>query len=123
MSEIQKQVGNKCEKEYLNVLQEHGYWCHLFTNAISGQPCDIVAIKDNVAYLIDVKHCDKDRFEFYRIEANQRSCFEYAMSKGNKNVGFAVYFEAIKEFVYIPYMDIKDFEKKGLKSIRYDYKM
>jgi hypothetical protein len=37
----------------------------------NGQPADIIAVKNEIAYLIDAKDCKNDVFEFRRIEDNQ----------------------------------------------------
>ena len=106
---VNKSIGNKCEQALGKLLQSKGYWCHILEYNKNGQPCDIVAIKGDVSMLIDVKHCDKDRFNFSRIEANQKACFEYASSVcGVKNVGFAVYFESDGKFYWLPFERTKN---------------
>lgn len=108
-----KKIGNKYENELAEVLQKNGYWCHIFSYNQNGQPCDIVAIKDCKTMLIDVKHCESDRFVFERAEPNQRSCFEYAWKKcGIQNVGFAIYFEKINEWKWLYYKDMLRFEER-----------
>lgn len=116
----QKKIGNDTEKKCLELLSKLGYWCHLFAYNKNGQPCDIVAIKNDTALLIDVKHCDGDRFAFSRIEPNQRSCFEYALSCGNKNCGFMIYFEKEQAFNFVTFREIKNLETWGYKSVEFD---
>lgn len=108
------------EKEFCKILQQQGYWAHNFEYSQGGQPCDIVAIKDDKALLIDVKHCEGDRFTFDRIEPNQRTCFEYANKCGNFNTFFAIYFEKYNEWRAIRYSFVLDIEECGKKSVRYD---
>lgn len=115
----QKRIGDTTEQKCLDLLQAKGYWCHLFAYNKNGQPCDIVAIKKNQAWLIDVKHCDGDRFAFSRIEPNQRNCFEYNLSLGNSNLGFMVYYEKYGKFNWISYTFIKSLELVGEKSIKF----
>lgn len=100
----QKKIGNKYEKELCNLLQANGYWCHLFEYNSNGQPCDVVALKEDKSFLIDVKHCEGDIFYFSRIEPNQKTCFEYASKICKiKNVGFAIYFDNKEKFYWLPY--------------------
>ena len=115
-----KKVGDKTEQKCLDLLQKKGYWCHLMAYNKNGQPCDIVAIKKNFGYLIDVKHCEGDRFEFRRIEPNQRSCFDYNLQLGNHNLGFMIYYEKYERFNFVPYVYIKSLEIAGQKSIKFD---
>lgn len=114
----QKKIGNDTESKCLQMLQDNGYWCHLFAYNKNGQPCDIVAIKNNTALLIDVKHCSEERFEFKNIQPNQLSCFEYAQSCGNNYVGFMIYFEKEKTWKWLPYSAVKAFLKNGIKSVK-----
>lgn len=115
----QKKIGNDTEKLCLDLLQRNGYWCHLFAYNKNGQPCDIIAIKDNKPFLIDVKHCSEDRFEFKNIQPNQRSCYDYAISCGNNKCGFAVYFEQRGCWKWIPYSIVRQYEERGVKSVKY----
>lgn len=99
-----KQIGNNFEKMALRILQEHGYWCHLFSYDANGQPCDIIAFDDADVFLIDVKHCKGDRFSTSRIEPNQYMCFKYANELSKKaHVGFAIYFDKILKFKWLPW--------------------
>ena len=110
----------KLKKEFLDYLQGLGYWCHLFAYNKNGQPCDIVACKNNIAHLVDVKHCDEDRFDFKNIQSNQITCFEYNRMCGNTNTGFAVWFEKQQSWYWLPYFKVKDLMDAGKKSIRYE---
>ena len=88
-----KKIGNKCESLLLDILKKKNYWCHLFASKDSGQPCDVIALKGDKHYLIDVKHCDTNVFYFSRIESNQHNCFRYAIECDiyYKDLGFAIY--------------------------------
>lgn len=119
MSNIKK-IGDSTERKCLDLLQKAGYWCHLFAYNKNGQPCDVVAIKKNAGWLIDVKHCEGDRFDFKRIEPNQRSCFEYNLALGNNNLGFMIYYEKLQKFNFVSYTYIKSLELSGVKSIKFD---
>ena len=98
-----KTIGNAFEGKLLDFLRLKGYWCHLFSYNKNGQPCDVIAIRNDKSMLLDVKHCDGDLFYTSRIEPNQHTCFKYASSFGNKNLGFAIWFESDQRFRYLPY--------------------
>jgi Holliday junction resolvase len=101
---VNKKIGNFYEEEFKKYMASKGYWVHLLANNKYGQPFDVIAVKDNKAWFIDVKHCASNRFVTSRIEANQQSAFEFALECGNRNCGFAIYFEVIKEWKFLPYM-------------------
>lgn len=114
-----KKIGNICEKNALEFLKERGWWCHLFASTTSGQPCDVVAIRNNVAMLVDIKHCNQDTFSFARVESNQESCFAYAEIKGNTHTGFVIYFEKQKDFYFLSYKDFVYLKKQGRNSVKF----
>ena len=95
--ETNKKIGNRCEKIVAKALSDRGYWVHIFAQQVSGQPCDIVAIKgyETHAKLIDVKHCTGRRFLLSRIEPNQINSFRYATSIGIPCFFAIVYQETI----------------------------
>ena len=66
-----KQAGNKFEREFCEQLASDGFWAHFMGGNKNGQPADIIAVKNEIAYLIDAKDCKNDVFEFRRIEDNQ----------------------------------------------------
>lgn len=81
-AKTRKALGNATEKRVLEWLKENGYWAHLMLQGANGQPCDIIAVKDGKATLIDAKHCSTKRFALSRIEANQATSFDYAKKFG-----------------------------------------
>ena len=66
-----KQAGNKFERDFCERLASDGFWAHFMGGSKNGQPADIIAVKNEIAYLIDAKDCKNDVFEFRRIEDNQ----------------------------------------------------
>lgn len=102
-----KKIGNKCEQNTLSVLKSKGWWCHLFASQ-SGQPCDIIALKNDKYFLIDVKHCENLSFRKERIEPNQFTSFEYARRKGIVNTGFICFFELTQEYKFLSYEKVKN---------------
>lgn len=120
VEKVNKKIGNDYERKFLEYLQGNGYWCHLFSYNKNGQPCDVIACKNDTSHLVDVKHCDEDRFDFKNVQSNQLTCFEYALECGNKNTGFAVWFENQGKWFYLPYLYLKQLMEEGKKSIRYE---
>ena len=72
MSQSNKKIGNDFEREFAELLFEHGFWVHVFAQNKDGQPADIIAVKNKKAYLIDCKVCStKKGFDISRMEENQ----------------------------------------------------
>lgn len=117
---INKKIGNDYENKLAQMLQEKGFWCHIFEYNKNGQPCDIVAIKNDIANLIDVKHCASNRFSFSHIQPNQITCFGYAKSCGITHTGFAIYFEPQDSWRWLSYQQLEEMLSNGLKSVKYD---
>ena len=110
-------IGNSIEDKCCILLQENGFWAVRLGNTETGQPCDVVAIRNKSNWLIDVKHSKVDNFVLTRCEPNQKTTFKYATRYcGIKNTGFAIYFDTIKKFKWLPFKDI-DFDR--YKSINY----
>lgn len=108
-----KKIGSEFEEEFCKLLKNRGWWVHFFTPAPNGsQPCDIIAVKDGNAYLIDCKTCKDKRFRIGRLEDNQILAFHRWVACGNKNT-----FVAVKhnEKVYMIPFDI--IEKNGFAEI------
>lgn len=81
-TKTRKALGNATERAVLEWFKEHGYWAHLMLQGANGQPCDIIAVKNGQAILVDAKHCDSPRFCLSRIEPNQETSFNYASAFG-----------------------------------------
>lgn len=85
-----KATGNSFEAELCELLAEHGFWAHNLAQNQTGQPADVIAVKNDVAYLIDCKVCLNDRFPLSRIEPNQEGAMTLWEMKGNANCYFAL---------------------------------
>lgn len=111
-----KALGNKFEREMVDLLAARGYWAHFIVPDAGGrQPFDIIACKDGVAYAIDCKTCVADKFSIGRLEQNQIFAFEKWLQCGNREPILAV---KHNDKVYlIPYRDIK--AKKSVKIENY----
>lgn len=117
----QLQVGNDTEKMVKEIFKKYGYWAYNTPKSRDGsQPVDIIAIKENINWLIDAKHVDaRDvSFPFSRIEANQLTCMDYAKNFSKiKNLGFAIYFERMNICVFMHYDKYLELKSKGKKSV------
>ena len=85
-----KKLGNQFEREFCEILSHRGVWCHNLTQNASGQPADVIAVKNNEAYLIDCKVCTNDRFPLSRIEENQKLAMKAWEESGNNDCWFAL---------------------------------
>ena len=54
-STVNRTVGNQFEEELCGLLAEHGWWAHNMAQNQTGQPADVIAVKNNIAVLIDCK--------------------------------------------------------------------
>lgn len=108
-----KNLGNKFEKEYAEMLKEAGYWVTFLTpkSHVGSQPADLIAIKNNIPMLIDCKTCNTHLFPLNRIEENQRQAYKRYLKCGNTK-----YILAIKYKNKIYEIDMKDIDFKQ-KSI------
>ena len=88
-----KSMGNHFETELCEILSEHGFWAHNLAQNASGQPADIIAVKEGEAYLIDCKVCSTGKFSFNRIEDNQDLAMDLWDECGNGDGLFALKFE------------------------------
>lgn len=108
-----KNLGNKFEKEYAEILKQKGYWVTFLTpkKNVGSQPADLIAIKDNEPILIDCKTCKTHLFPISRIEENQRQSFKRYIKCGNTR-----YILAIKYKGKIYEIDMRniDFEQKSI---------
>ncbi len=85
-----KTEGNEFERELCWMLSERGFWSHNLVPNASGQPADIMAIRNGHAYLIDAKNMASKRFRVSRIESNQSTAMSYWETCGNGEGWFAI---------------------------------
>ena len=105
-----KKRGTEFEQDFCKLLKRCGYWVHFMNPSASGsQPCDIIACRDNIPYLIDCKTSAKKVFHINRLEENQRLAFYVFQRAGNHNCWVAVKY---REQVYMINYGILDREKK-----------
>lgn len=85
-----KKEGTKFETELCSLLAEHGWWSHNLSQNQAGQPADVIAVKNNIAVLIDCKVCSNNRFPLSRIEGNQEGAMTMWETRGNLYCYFAM---------------------------------
>ena len=100
-----KTLGNNFEQELCERLSEYGFWCHNMAMNKSGQPDDIIAVRNKVAYLIDAKVCSSRGFALSRVEENQDLAMDLWNEKGNGQGWFAL--KVQDEIYMIPHFCIK----------------
>ena len=83
-------MGNTFEDELCNILSECGFWVHNMASKKSGQPADVIAVKNHKAYLIDAKVCTNNEFPLSRIEENQDLAMDLWNECGNGIGWFAL---------------------------------
>jgi Holliday junction resolvase len=85
-----KTIGNSFEQELCEKLSEYGFWCHNLAMNKAGQPADVVAVRNEQAYLIDAKVCSSRGFAMSRVEENQELAMEIWSKCGNGRGWFAI---------------------------------
>ena len=118
MKVTNKKLGNDFEQELCEILADAGYWVHLLNQNKNGQPADIIAVKNGMAYLIDAKVCTYETFPFRRIEDNQQLAMDVWVECGNNTSYFAL--KARNEIYMVPYITIKDLIKKDKKQLNFE---
>lgn len=120
----QLQVGNDAERFVKDIFKKYGFWAYNTPKSKDGsQPVDIVAMKDNINWLLDVKHVRTEEisFDFSRIEANQLTCMDYARNfAGVRRLGFAIVFERKNCCYYMTFDKYLELKEQGRKSVRFD---
>lgn len=105
-----KTLGNNFEIELCERLSEYGFWTHNLAMNKSGQPADIIAVRNKVAYLIDAKVCSSRGFALSRVEENQDLAMDLWNKQGNGQGWFAL---KVKDEIYmIPHFCIKAYMKQ-----------
>lgn len=85
-----KKIGNSFEEALCNHLSKYGFWCHNMAQKKSGQPADVIAVRNRIAYLIDAKVCSDNTFDLTRVEENQDLAMDLWKDCGNSIGWFAL---------------------------------
>ena len=102
-----KKIGNSFEQELCEKLAEYGFWTHNLAMNKSGQPADIIAVRNKQAYLIDAKVVSTKRgFALSRVEENQDLAMDLWNRQGNGQGWFAFKLPA-NEIFMIPHFVVK----------------
>lgn len=100
-----KKLGNDFEQELCELLSRNGFWVHALNQNKSGQPADIIAVRNKQAYLIDAKVVSSRGFALSRVEENQDLAMDLWAQCGNGQGWFAL---KVKDEIYmIPHLIIK----------------
>lgn len=83
-------VGNAFEQELCELLSAYGFWAHNLKQDNSGQPADVIAARNKIAYLIDCKDCSAKGFDLRRVEENQINAMQLWDECGNGQGWFAI---------------------------------
>ena len=110
-----KQAGNNFEREFCEQLARDKFWAHFIGGSKNGQPADIIAVRNEHAYLIDAKDCQNDRFVLSRIENNQDMAMRYWEMCGNNQGIFAL--NTSKGVYMLRYGVVQVLEIAGIKSL------
>ena len=106
-----KKLGNDFEQEVCEILSKHGFWTHNMAMNKSGQPADIIAVKNKTAYLIDAKVCSSRGFALSRMEENQDLAMDLWKECGNGQGWFALKVPT-EEIYMIPHLNIKAYQQR-----------
>ena len=119
----QKDLGNKTEKDIVEVFKKNKYWSLIIPPSPSGQPFDIIARKKNYTWFIDAKHLENDKasFSFDRIEPNQITSMNYAyhIAEIKDRIGFVIKWERdVSKHFFFSWDKYITMNQNGLKSVR-----
>lgn len=107
-----KKLGNDFEQELCLKLSENGFWVHSMAMNKAGQPADVIAVRNKVAYLIDAKVVSSSRgFALSRVEENQDLAMDLWNERGNGQGWFALKIPT-NEIYMIPHFCIKAYMKQ-----------
>ena len=112
--------GLRFETDLCEKLAINGWWAHDMAQSAAGQPSDVIAVKLNVAVLIDCKVCASDKFQLSRIEPNQETAMNLWFERGNDFAFFAV--KLSSGFIYmIPWKELKLMKQEKVSFIPEGY--
>ena len=103
-----KTIGNKFEEEFCEMMFKHGFWAHNMAQKSAGQPADVIAVKNEKAYLIDCKVCTTTKgFALSRIEDNQENAMMLWHKRTGKTGWFAIRYELEDEVIMLSFTQLK----------------
>ncbi len=114
MGKKQYELGKSFEEQLCWYLSDNGYYVMYNEKGITGsQPCDIIAIKNNIATLIECKNLESKSgiFNLNRIEANQIQAYKRLKLTDNSNMVLAICWN---DNVYYINFDLLQFFDKSI---------
>ena len=105
-----KKLGYNFEAELCKKLSEYGFWVHCLNMNKAGQPADIIAVRNKIAYLIDAKVCSNKGFALSRVEENQELAMTLWNERGNGQGWFALKVPT-GEIYMIPHICIQAYKR------------
>ena len=111
-----KKSGNRFEAEFCEILAGDGFWAHLMASRFAGQPADVIAARNEKAYLIDCKVCENDVFPLIRIEDNQHMAMQLWRARGNGAGWFAL--KTSRGIYMISYRSLENYKEKKQLNIQ-----
>lgn len=106
-----RKLGNDFETKFCEKLFDHGFWVHNLVQNQAGQPADVIAVKNQKAYLIDCKVCSTTKgFALHRMEANQELSMTLWKEFGNGEGWFAVLLPT-NEIYMVPHIVVEAYRK------------
>lgn len=113
-------TGTQAEEAVAKYISKKGFWVGDFNKGSSGsQPFDQIALTHNVTLAYDVKHCAENRFDFTRVEENQRLSLGFITNEiynDKIKTGFVLVYQ--NEFRFLSYFRFKTLENLDKKSVR-----
>lgn len=102
-----KKLGNSFETELCEILSMYGFWCHNMAQNSSGQPADVIAVRNGKPYLIDCKVCSTNKgFDLSRMEENQDLSMNLWNECGNGQGWFALKLPT-DDIIMVPHFVVK----------------
>lgn len=113
-----KKIGNNFESEFCELLAIKGWWALNIGGNALGQPADVIAVKNQIAQLIDCKVCSNNRFVLSRVEPNQELSMCLWHECNNGTCWFAL---KIDDGIYmLNFEKVRLYLANGVKSLNKD---
>lgn len=111
-----KSKGTAFEKELAQIFADRGFWVHCLRDNANGQPFDLIAVRNDMAYAFDCKDCEGSLFRLSRVEDNQESAMTLWSEMGNRFSFFAIRFGG--KIYLIPHRMLMILKDGGTKQLR-----
>ncbi|MBA4697812.1 MAG: Holliday junction resolvase RecU [Ruminococcus sp.] len=112
-----KSTGTAFEREFAQMLSDHGFWAHCLKDNANGQPFDVIAARNGVTYVFDCKDCQGESFKLDRIEENQHNAMVLWEETGNSQGLFAIRIN--DKVIIMPHKMLSALRDNGAKQVKY----